>query len=62
MYANYSRGQIQSEEQVRYDALQLAIDFAPDENADNMLIIAQKFAIFIIGKSAARTKPTVLHS
>ena len=62
MSDNYSREEIRSEEQVRYDALLLAIDFAPDENADNMLIIAQKFAIFISGKPAARTKPTVLSS
>ena len=43
-----------SEEGVRYEALQLAIDFAPDENADNIIIIAQKFASFIIGKQMAR--------
>lgn len=62
MSDNYLREEIRSEEQVRYDALLLAIDFAPGENADNMLIIAQKFAIFISVKPADRTKPTVLHS
>ena len=51
-----------TEESVRYEALQLAIDFAPDENADNIIIIAQKFASFIIGKPMARSKPTVLSS
>ena len=51
-----------SEEGVRYEALQLAIDFAPDENADNILIIAQKFFSFLDGKPMARSKPTVLSS
>lgn len=51
-----------TEEGVRHEALQLAIDFAPDENADNIIIIAQKFASFILGKPMARSKPTVLSS
>jgi len=61
MSDNYLREEIRSEEQVRYDALLLAIDFAPEEKAHNILIIAQKFAI-LSGKPADRTKPTVLHS